>query len=725
MRYLIFLKIVYIFIYHFDSIVAISYNFMPLDGGSLHTTNDNEMNSNQILQGYYQKAEPLLNNITVTVGETVYLNCSFQVSHSIKDDFGLSSTRSFMPTWLKADVLYDQSGFINKFEKEKIIVSRRGVIADVHRHKMDLINTPDRQLQILKLTNVAVEDEGKYICREFSSPYDKLFYLNVLASVNALSMSFSSPGSKYFKFNGRQLGPSSPTVTTSIVTIRENEELVINCTVGSSKPAANVSIWIVPTHRSAGMNSQDNEVKKLETVVFHTEKNSDKTLRSTAIARFFAKAADNMRSVTCIAENYGMDEKWESKRNLNVLFAPKCSEYQKKVYNAGINQTIELECRMTDANPSYLDFTWHFSNSIQNKEQLKSNSFVSRIEWTPKSQLDFGAVTCRASNGLDVAECKLNVILGGPPNVPTDCYYKENNQTIIIECKPGFDQGDPEVYFYLLKKKANGILVEYARKRDSCSFLISNFILEEHFNEFHIYSSNKYGDNKGNAVLISIENKEFLNKNGQSLESLKAEKNRKLTIYALVAFGLLILATFFSCVYFKYRQENENNKRLKNTIDTNHHQYNKHLKRSNDNNNDDTKATISDPYYDPFRYKTQYLTSKDMVKIDAKYNPIKSKENDEKLTMSTDNKSITSNSDDFELMMPDDNYSDDIYDNNNYNIRVNTPMHLFNSDKTGSLKSDKNSKKFKNRKLSSPSQPPLLIQSKFSKQTIEIGSTPS
>ena len=101
----------------------------------------------------------------------------------------------------------------------------------------------------------------------------------------------------------------------------------------------------------------------------------------------------------------------------------------------------------------------------------------------------------------------------GPPNPPENCYYKENNATVIIECTPGFHQGDPEMYYYLMKKKPNGVLIEYARKRDSCSFLISKSILEEYLNEFFIYSSNKYGNNKESAAKLVIQNEEILLKN--------------------------------------------------------------------------------------------------------------------------------------------------------------------------------------------------------------------
>lgn len=212
---------------------------------------------------------------------------------------------------------------------------------------------------------------------------------------------------------------------------------------------------------------------------------------------------------------------------------------------------------MTEANPLSFDFSWNFMNTKNAvKERSRSNGLVSRINWTPKSENDFGEITCIASNGFDIGECKIKVELGGPPNPPYDCYHKENNKTIIIECKPGYHQGDPDVYFYLLKKKPNGALVEYARKRDSCSFLISNFILEEHMNEFYVYSSNRYGSNKDKPSKIAIENKEFLLKNLRNLERSSIQVDSKTTLYIGLIATIMITSCMLYCLFVKCKSRN-------------------------------------------------------------------------------------------------------------------------------------------------------------------------
>jgi hypothetical protein len=75
---------------------------------------------------------------------------------------------------------------------------------------------------------------------------------------------------------------------------------------------------------------------------------------------------------------------------------------------------------MTEANPPYLDFTWNVLNtgpSSSDKEiipsRVRSNGFISRVTFTPRSERDFGDVACMASNGVDFGECKMKLILGG------------------------------------------------------------------------------------------------------------------------------------------------------------------------------------------------------------------------------------------------------------------------------------------------------------------------
>ncbi len=132
---------------------------------------------------------------------------------------------------------------------------------------------------------------------------------------------------------------------------------------------------------------------------------------------------------------------------------------------------------------------------------------------------------------------------------------------MIIECSPGFHQGDPEMYYYLMKKKSNGVLVEYARKRDSCSFLISKSILEEYLNEFFIYSLNKYGSNKETAVKLEIKNEDILTKNANKHGNGLSPDTRMISLIAAGVCASVVFLGVCCCLCIKCsKSQNKKNK---------------------------------------------------------------------------------------------------------------------------------------------------------------------
>ena len=121
------------------------------------------------------------------------------------------------------------------------------------------------------------------------------------------------------------------------------------------------------------------------------------------------------------------------------------------------------------------------------------------------------------------------------------------------------------MYYYLIKKKSTGDLIEYARKRDSCSFLISKSVLEEYLNEFYIYSSNKYGHNKDSAIKLIIENEEILLKNSNK-NSSDGDSKWITIIIAIVCGSILVLGTC-CCLCIKCSKHMNSKKSLHNYED--------------------------------------------------------------------------------------------------------------------------------------------------------------
>lgn len=145
--------------------------------------------------GYY--SNNVVQNVSISVGKTVYLNCSLQTTiaeHHLADFFEYSSLGQTTvpppsnelglllsnPTWLKADFVYNQNGVVESHRTENIIVTRKGVVADSLRDKVKLIQPPSGdRVQVLRISDVEVKDEGKYICRELSANIDRSFFLSV------------------------------------------------------------------------------------------------------------------------------------------------------------------------------------------------------------------------------------------------------------------------------------------------------------------------------------------------------------------------------------------------------------------------------------------------------------------------------------------------------------------------------------------------------------------
>ena len=113
--------------------------------------------------------------------------------------------------------------------------------------------------------------------------------------------------------NRNPINEMSSNSLSSSITVRENDELYINCSVNNSKPAADLSIWITQN----GLH--DDDMKRLDTSEFYATRNKDYTMKSIATSKYKVSRADNLKSIICIAENAPLEEKWETKRALNVL----------------------------------------------------------------------------------------------------------------------------------------------------------------------------------------------------------------------------------------------------------------------------------------------------------------------------------------------------------------------------------------------------------------------
>lgn len=133
------------------------------------------------LEGFFSSPKSsIVTNLTTSIGKTILLNCTWNNPDFLKIR-SLKSTTSFFrlnPTWLKADAAYEHNGVFKGYQTEKIIVTRKGIILENYRNKMQL-STNSNNDQFIKISDVGISDEGKYICREFSTQLDQIYFVNI------------------------------------------------------------------------------------------------------------------------------------------------------------------------------------------------------------------------------------------------------------------------------------------------------------------------------------------------------------------------------------------------------------------------------------------------------------------------------------------------------------------------------------------------------------------
>jgi hypothetical protein len=269
------------------------------------------------------------------------------------------------------------------------------------------------------------------------------------------------------KFDQAQTNNNQFELIESTLTIKENEEFLYNCIVDSSKPAADIRFSVLNNNNNKIIEKSNDESDQFVPTSMFSQasltslvssntnliRNSDKTLKTIYSARLKANLNDHGKTIACNAENGFSNQKWENKKTLNILFAPICYHKPNFVYYIGINQTLNVECKILNANPARLNYKWdlnningninfqkenlikesfttnilpnpeqminqnpaYYSNNEYNKvyTTLESDSFINRFKWKPNSMNDYGEIKCIASNEIGSTECVYELKLGG------------------------------------------------------------------------------------------------------------------------------------------------------------------------------------------------------------------------------------------------------------------------------------------------------------------------
>ncbi|KAF7391114.1 hypothetical protein HZH66_009594 [Vespula vulgaris] len=269
-------------------------------------------------------------------------------------------------------------------------------------------------------------------------------------------------------FDGRQTGlPTKLILDAPIVTlkmgssldpkrIKEGDDVYFECTVRSN-PRAYKLTWF-------------HEEEELHHDVTAGIVLSDHSLVLQSITR------ESAGRYTCMATNL---EGHESSNivNLEVMFSPICKHvlnfggwrYQnatpppfnvpEDVHGALKHETISLVCEV-EANPTTVTFHWTFNSSGDLNDipstKYSSESTISRLNYTPSTDMDYGTLGCWASNvvGQSKQPCLYQVIAAGRPYPLQNCTaYNQSDSWIKISCVEGYDGGLPQKFVAIVDKQ--------------------------------------------------------------------------------------------------------------------------------------------------------------------------------------------------------------------------------------------------------------------------------
>ncbi|XP_066589298.1 kin of IRRE-like protein 2 isoform X5 [Prorops nasuta] len=164
--------------------------------------------------------------------------------------------------------------------------------------------------------------------------------------------------------------------------------------------------------------------------------------------------------------------------NLQVMFAPICKHVlnsgsswrhqnatppplnvPEELHGASKHESISLVCEV-EANPSTVAFHWTFNSSLDLSDipstKFTSDGTVSRLNYTPATDMDYGTLGCWASNlvGQSKQPCLYQAVAAGRPFPLQNCTaYNQSGSWVRISCVEGYDGGLPQKFVAIVDKQ--------------------------------------------------------------------------------------------------------------------------------------------------------------------------------------------------------------------------------------------------------------------------------
>ena len=143
---------------------------------------------------------------------------------------------------------------------------------------------------------------------------------------------------------------------------------------------------------------------------------------------------------------------------------PRCSPDQVMVYGVARFETIRVSCQVMSNPATGLRYHWVFNTTGETVQvegaAVKVDGSRSVLEYTPRSELDYGNLLCWGENSIGVQRqpCTYHIIPAGPPDSLSNCSV--HNQTFTsmqISCATGFDGGLRQMFRLEVRDAVTGL----------------------------------------------------------------------------------------------------------------------------------------------------------------------------------------------------------------------------------------------------------------------------
>ncbi|CAG9760494.1 unnamed protein product [Ceutorhynchus assimilis] len=154
--------------------------------------------------------------------------------------------------------------------------------------------------------------------------------------------------------------------------------------------------------------------------------------------------------------------------HFRVQYAPTCKNDKIVIVGASRGENIDVVCEI-ESDPPAKSYKWKFNNSGETLEleperfSKTSNGSSSILKYTPVTELDYGSLSCWASNilGHQVNPCLFQVVAAGKPFPVKNCTLtNQTSNSVEVYCQPGFDGGLPQ-HFLLELHTVNSLVPQY------------------------------------------------------------------------------------------------------------------------------------------------------------------------------------------------------------------------------------------------------------------------